>query len=294
VIRPSAQAKRIKLHSVIEGHPAIVFGDANRLQQIIWNLLSNAVKFTNEGGSVEAWLRSFGGQIEISISDTGIGIEPEFQPYIFDRFRQADSTSTRRYGGLGLGLAIVRYLTEMHGGSVSVSSAGVDKGSTFKVRFPAAAPHLQRRPKASQTDLQPERHGASPKPAHHRLDGVRVLIVEDDPDTLDMLKVILDNSGAEAITAASTKEALQVLERTHPDALVSDLAMPDRDGYDLISEVRSRDHQHGGDIPAIALSAYTRAEDRTRAIAAGFQMHIPKPIDPDKLIGVLMTLTGSH
>jgi PAS domain S-box-containing protein len=292
VIRPSAEAKRISLRVVIEHTGALVLGDPNRLQQVIWNLLSNAVKFTNEGGSVEARLTCTEARIEISVSDTGIGIEPHFLPYIFDRFRQADSTSTRRYGGVGLGLAIVRHVVEMHGGSVLASSPGTHQGSTFTVTFPLASAARPPRPESRSAEAEAKQPiEGTDMEKHQRLDGLRVLVVEDDPDTLDMLSFILATRGAEVITASSTAEALKGFERSQPDVLVSDLAMPDQDGYDLIKYVRSRGRERGGNIPAVALSAYTRAEDRTRALAAGFQMHVSKPVDPDKLIAVVASLT---
>jgi CheY-like chemotaxis protein len=212
-------------------------------------------------------------------------------PYVFDRFRQADSTSTRRYGGLGLGLAIVRHVVEMHGGTVAASSPGKDKGSTFTVRFPIASPeilqHYQKRPPT------PEKPTAEPDKLDddQNLDGLRILVVEDDPDTLDMLKVILQRRGAEVTTAESADGALKVIERWRPDVLVSDLAMPDQDGYELIGQLRLRGPEHGGNIPAVALTAYARVEDRVRALSAGYQMHVPKPVDPDELVAVVANLT---
>jgi len=288
IIRPSAEAKRISLETVIEDRSSIVLGDASRLQQVIWNLLSNAVKFTDYGGRINTRLVRIDDRIEISITDTGIGIEPQFLPYIFDRFRQADSTSRRKYGGLGLGLAIVRHLVEAHGGHVSASSPGRGLGSTFKMDLPVAGAvrlrSLESRPPEPETKQLVAGH---PPASGEKLTGVRVLIVEDDPETLDMLKVILDQSQAEVTTAASATEALRALERSPTDVLVSDLAMPDLDGYDLIREVRSRPPERGGNIPAIALSAYARAEDRMRALAAGFQLHLPKPIAEAELIAAL-------
>jgi len=272
----------------------MILGDASRLQQVIWNLLSNALKFTNEGGSVTARLSRSGDQIEISVSDTGIGIDPEFLPYIFDRFRQADSTSTRRYGGLGLGLAIVRHVVEMHGGSVSGSSPGKGRGSTFTIIFPAASPEALPQVETEKPESELE------EPAEHRhraecqkLDGVHVLVVDDDRDTLELLKFILNKCGATVITAASTAEALGAFERWQPDVLVSDLAMPDQDGYELIGRVRARGPDRGGCIPAVALSAYTRAEDRKRALSAGFRSHVSKPVDPEELVAIVASLAGS-
>ncbi|HYR41668.1 MAG TPA: ATP-binding protein, partial [Terriglobia bacterium] len=291
VIRPSAEAKRIALDVVIDERGGIVFGDANRLQQVIWNLLWNAIKFTNEGGRVEARLSRTDGQIEISDTDTGMGIDPQFLPYVFDRFRQADSTSTRKYGGLGLGLAIVRYVVEMHGGTVEASSPGKGQGATFKVRFPVASPEvlLQAAKRPGAELKQPT--GPSHVAENQNLGGVRVLVVEDDPYTLEMLKVILQNRGAEVITALSAADAFKALERSRPDALISDIAMPEQDGYELIEKIRQRGPERGGDIPAAALTAYARVEDRIHALTAGFHMYVQKPVDPDELVAVVANLT---
>jgi CheY-like chemotaxis protein len=230
------------------------------------------------------------GHIEIAVTDTGMGIEPRFLPYVFDRFRQADSTSTRKYSGLGLGLAIVRHVVEMHGGTVAASSPGKGQGATFKVRFP----------KASDILLQPENRPPRPEGKQpmqpnqmddkETLGGLRVLVVDDDLDTLEMLKVILHNRGAEVQTASSAREALEALERSLPDALVSDLAMPEQDGYELIELIRQRDPGRGGNIPAAALTAYARVEDRVRALTAGFQMYVPKPVDANELVAVVANL----
>jgi CheY-like chemotaxis protein len=295
VIRPSAEAKRIALQAGIDDRSSIVFGDANRVQQVIWNLLSNAVKFTSEGGRVEAGLSRSGGHVEITVTDTGMGIEPEFMPYVFDRFRQADSTSTRKYSGLGLGLAIVRHVVEMHGGTVAASSPGKGQGATFKVRFPIASPDIL---------LQPVKRAPGPEvkqptqPNHvdgkHNLAGIRVLVVDDDLDTLEVLKVILQNRGAEVITASSAGDALQALEQSLPDALVSDLAMPEHDGYELIAEIRQRGPERGGNIPAVALTAYARVEDRMRALTAGFHMYLPKPVDSNELVAVVANLAHPY
>jgi len=291
VIRPSAEAKRIAVHVAIDDRDGVVFGDANRVQQVIWNLLSNAVKFTSEGGRVEARLSRTEGHVEITVTDTGMGIEPQFLPYVFDRFRQADSTSTRKYSGLGLGLAIVRHVVEMHGGTVAASSPGKGQGATFTVRFPRASDTLVR------PDTQPP--GPEEKPAtppnqlddKHNLSGVRVLVVDDDLDTLEMVKVILQNRGAEVGTASSAREALEAFEDPLPDVLVSDLAMPEQDGYELIEVIRQRGQDRGGNIPAVALTAYARPEDRVRALTAGFQMYVPKPVDADEVVAVVANLS---
>jgi PAS domain S-box-containing protein len=299
VIRPSAELKGVALDAVIESTGDVVFGDASRLQQAIWNLLSNAVKFTNEGGRIEARLARVGHHIEIAVSDTGIGIERRFLPYLFQRFRQADSANTRKYGGLGLGLAITRHIVELHGGGVSASSPGAGRGATFRIKIPLAS---SSRPSASAESAQlesrqarteaPQTKAREAAGARQRLDGVRVLLVEDDPDTLEVLKYIFDDSGAEVITATSASEGLEALERLRPDTLISDIAMPDQDGYELIRRVRSREAERGGKIPAVAVTAYAATEDRIRALNAGFHMYVAKPIDPDELIAMVASLTG--
>jgi PAS domain S-box-containing protein len=294
VIRPSADAKRIALRVVIDDRSSLVFGDANRLQQAIWNLLSNAVKFTSEGGSVEARLSRTGDHIDITVTDTGMGIDPQFMPYIFDRFRQADSTSTRKYSGLGLGLAIVRHVVEMHGGTVDASSPGQGQGATFKIRFPAASAHLAppetRSPAPGLKQLTP----ANQIDDSQDLGGIRVLVVEDDVDTLEMLRAIFQNHGAEVVTASSADAALSAIERSVPDALVSDLAMPEQDGYELIERIRRRGAEWGGTIPAVALTAYARVEDRARALTSGFQVYLPKPVDPHELVAVVAHLAHPY
>jgi PAS domain S-box-containing protein len=291
VIRPSAEAKRLALEVVIDERGGIVFGDANRLQQVIWNLLSNAVKFTNEGGRIEARLTRTDGQVEISVSDNGMGIEAQFLPYVFDRFRQADSTSTRKYGGLGLGLAIVRHVVEMHGGTVEASSPGKGGGATMKVRFPIASPdillHAQKSPGVAMKRPPEPTRGDD----NQSLGGIHILVVDDDPDTLEILKVVLQNRGADVITAPSASDALKILDQVRPDALISDIAMPDQDGYELIEQVRGRGVERGGEIPAVALTAYARVEDRIHVLKAGFQMHLSKPVDPNELVAVVANLT---
>jgi PAS domain S-box-containing protein len=290
VIRPTAEAKGITLRVVVDDHNGLIRGDADRLQQVIWNLLSNAVKFTYQGGRVEARLSRSGNQIEISVTDSGIGIEPKFMPYLFNRFRQADSTSTRKYGGLGLGLAIVRHVVEMHGGTVSASSAGKGHGSTFTIRFPDASAARPPRP-----EVRPEPRTRQPVERtedRQKLRGLRLLVVEDDRDTLDMLSFVFQENGAEVITAASASEALTAMDRLRPHVVVSDLAMPGQDGYELITKIRSRTAERGGNVPAVALSSYTRPEDRSRALAAGFQVHVSKPVDPNRLVAVVASLTG--
>jgi len=293
VVQSSAEAKRIALQVAVDGRHRMVLGDASRLQQAIWNLFSNAVKFTSEGGKIEAQLTVASGQAEISVADSGIGIDPQFLPHLFEQFRQADSSSTRRYGGLGLGLAIVRHVVEMHGGTVSASSPGKGQGSTFRITLPLMAivevPGLE----VAATESKPEAAATgTPAQKGRMLDHVRVLVVEDDPDTLDLLKQVLDDSGADVVASPSAREAVSVFDQWRPDVLVSDLAMPEQDGYQLIRQVRSRGSEQGGSIPAVALTAYARDEDRTRALAAGFQIHLTKPIAPKDLIAALATLSG--
>ncbi len=292
VIRPGVEAKGIVLSEVVEAPDGVVLGDDNRLRQAVWNLLSNAVKFTSKGGRIEARLGRAEGQIEITVKDTGIGIDPKFLPHVFERFRQADASSTREYGGLGIGLSIVRHIVEMHGGGVSASSPGKGQGATFKIRLPLISAPRMERPEGPRVEAPTTTKERKILEISGRLDGLRVLLVEDNEDTLDMLKFIFEESGAEVITATSVDDALEALERFSPGALVSDIAMPDRDGYDLIREVRSREPERGGKIPAVAVTAYTRAEDRVRVLAAGFQMHIAKPIAPGELIAVVASLTG--
>jgi PAS domain S-box-containing protein len=292
IIRPSAAAKRIELESVAPGATCKVWGDASRLQQAIWNLLSNAVKFTGEGGHIKAQLDFSPSQVEISITDNGTGIDPDFLPYVFERFRQADSSSTRRYGGLGLGLTIVHHVVEMHGGVVSAFSAGKGHGSTFRIILPLmerlnepeSAVVLESKPESALTTAS--------KQKNHLLDHVRILVVEDDQDTLDLLKLVLRDSGADVATAPSVKEAIGIFENWHPDLLVSDIAMPEEDGYQLIGQVRAHDSEHGGNIPAVALTAYVTNDDKKRSLSAGFQVHLTKPIRPEELINTLARLSG--
>ena len=286
-VRPGADAKGIHLDVRLDPLSSPVMGDADRLQQVVWNLLSNAIKFTPQSGLVEVRLRLDGGSAEIRVRDTGAGIRPDFLPYVFDRFRQAESTITRSHGGLGLGLSIVRHLVELHGGSVAVLSEGEGTGAEFTVRLPV---RLSVPEGAVLTQSVDTKAGVWDNPS--LLDGVRVLVVEDEEDTRELLLASLRQCGAEVTAASSVAEALASLDRTLPDVLVSDLAMPDEDGYSLIRKVRSRDPEAGGKIPAAALTAYARAEDRVRALASGFQRHLPKPVEPADLITLVASLAG--
>ncbi len=280
----------------------LVNGDPERLQQIVWNLLTNAIKFTPEGGKIEVRLLRVGSQAEIQVKDTGIGISPNFLPHVFDRFRQADSTTTRAHGGLGLGLAIVRHLVHLHGGTIQAQSEGEGRGATFTVSLQllSSAEELgkimelqQRLP--GQLELDRERDtsllGASTETSK-TLVGLQVLIVDDEPDVRELLATALEESGANAIAAESVVEALKLLEQSHPDVLIGDIGMPVEDGYTLIRKIREREAERGGQLPAVALTAYVREEDCQQAIASGFQMHMSKPVDTTQLVMAVAKLAG--
>ncbi|HEX7686262.1 MAG TPA: ATP-binding protein, partial [Burkholderiaceae bacterium] len=274
-VRGSAQARRIVLEHRVEPAARHVHGDPARLQQVIANLLSNALKFTPEGGRVELAVGRVDEQVEIAVTDTGIGIEPEFVDHVFDQFRQADSSIRRRHGGLGLGLAIVRQLVALHGGAVGASSPGLGQGARFVVRLPAGDAPVE----AARGDRA---EAASPSGHFADVDlrGVRALVVDDDRDARELIAQLLLECGAEVVQAAGADEALAEFDRSPPDVLLSDIGMPGRDGYELIRAVRARGEARGGQIAAVALTAFARPEDRTRALLAGFQSHVAKPVDP--------------
>jgi signal transduction histidine kinase/ActR/RegA family two-component response regulator len=276
-VRPAADAKGVTLSKRIELPDLTIQADARRLQQVAWNLLSNAVRFTPAGGRVEIALTRDGGEVEIRVSDTGSGIAAEFLPHVFERFRQADSSTTRAHGGLGLGLAIVRDLVELHGGTVHAESAGAGHGATFIVRLPAIP---------AQGPVP-----APPAANAERLAGARVLVVDDDEDTIDVLKTVLEAAGAEVMATASAGEMRSAFERIHPDLLIADIGMPEEDGYTLIASIREME-SGTTHVPAIALTARTRPEDVEQALAAGFQMHLAKPIDSRQLVDSIATLVG--
>jgi PAS domain S-box-containing protein len=288
-VRPAAEAKGIKLTAVIDPLVGPVKGDPARLQQVVWNLLSNAIKFTPKQGKVQVALERVNSHVEIVVSDTGEGIKPDFLPYVFDRFRQADATSTRRHGGLGIGLAIVKQLVELHGGTVRAKSPGAGQGSTFFIALPLSVSH------EDSTD-KPRAHPKSATITNDPcndidLTGVKVLIVDDEPDARALISHILRGCGAEVITAAGADEAIEQLQ-SHPSILISDLGMPDHDGFELIRRVRELPPKKGGNIPAAALSAFARSEDRRRAMLSGFQTHVAKPVEPAELIAVVASLAG--
>ena len=281
VVRQTAEAKRIQIDVDFENRPTVISGDANRLQQVIWNLLSNAIKFTPAEGSVRVSLRQVDSHAEVSIVDTGQGINEDFLPFVFDRFRQADSTTTRQHGGLGLGLAIARHLVEIHGGSIHAKSDGKGKGATFSLRLPVL--HTVRKP----TPV----HSVVPSNLHQKLSGVHVLIVDDDKDTLELLTTALTQSDARVTAVGSAGEALEALSAFVPDVLVSDIAMPGADGYDLIRQVRSSTSEICRRVPAVAITAYAKEEDRIRALASGFQHYVTKPVEPHDLISAVAEAT---
>lgn len=289
-IRPSADAKEIRLQTLIDSKAGPVLGDFARLQQVVWNLLSNAVKFTPKGGRVQVSLERVNSHLEINVCDTGEGISPEFLPYVFDRFRQADGTTSRTHGGLGLGLAIVKHLMELHGGNVRVKSAGQGQGSTFTATLPLQIVHPER---SSETRVHPEALSRDRmEPSSFSLEGLRVLVVDDEPDAQELVKRVLQECQANVRTAGSVDEALSLYEEWMPDVVLSDLGMPGKDGYELIKLIRMRPEVKGGKVPAAALTAYARTEDRTRAMLAGYQTHVAKPVDPNELIAVVATLGG--
>ncbi|MGH7314879.1 MAG: hybrid sensor histidine kinase/response regulator, partial [Candidatus Rokuibacteriota bacterium] len=288
-IRPAAEAKSIRLQPVLASPGGPVSGDPDRLQQVVWNLLSNAVKFTPKGGRVQIQLQRVDSHVEILVSDTGDGIAAELLPHIFDRFRQGDSSSARPHGGLGLGLALVRSLVELHGGAVFAESPGEGRGATFVVKLPLMIAQVAE-PRAVGPDGAPPRT-ASPA-SSLSLAGVRVLVVDDDPIAVDLNREILIQAGGEVRACTSVAEALPVLQRWRPDVLVSDIEMPGLDGYALIRTVRALDPDQGSKTPAVALSAYSRPEDRVRSLMAGFNFHVTKPVEPSELVTIVASLAG--
>jgi PAS domain S-box-containing protein len=289
-IRPAADAKSIRLQTMLDPAAGPISGDADRLQQIVWNLLTNAVKFTPKGGRIQVKVQRINSHVEIVVRDSGIGISKEFLPHVFDRFRQADASITRTHGGLGLGLSIVHQLVDLHGGTVRVHSEGEGQGATFSITLPLVgvvtgpqeleAVHPTHSDEVISFDGLPS------------LQGLKILVVDDEQDTRELIEEVLKECGSEVITSPSAAEALAAIEKHKPDILISDLGMPDEDGYSLISKIRALPAEQGGQIPAAALTAYARAEDRMRVLRSGFQFHLPKPVDSAELVTVVASLAG--
>jgi PAS domain S-box-containing protein len=287
-VRPAIDARNIRLQLALDPDAATVIGDPNRLQQIVWNLLTNAVKFTPRGGKIQVWLRREASHVEITVADDGQGIDPALLPFVFDRFRQSDASTTRSLGGLGLGLAIVKHLLELHGGTIHAVSEGQGQGATFIVRIPVAPLRSSTLP-AVEHRLSPDARDLECPPG---VAGLTVLVVDDEPDVREWVSALLEHCKAVVFTAGSATEALAALHVHHPDVIVSDIGMPGEDGYTLIKKIRALGPQDGGGTPAIALTAYARMEDRTRAMVAGFNMHVAKPIEPTELLITIANLTG--
>lgn len=276
----AAQAKEIQIQTILDANVGKVAGDSNRLQQVVWNLLSNAVKFTPSRGWIEVRLEQVGSDAQIQVKDNGKGISPEFLPHVFEYFRQADGTTTRKFGGLGLGLAIVRHLVELHGGSVLAASPGEGLGATFTVRLPLLG-----------TSPEVDREVRSDNLAD--LSGLRVLVVDDEADIRDLVACILERSGAEVTIAKSAAEALAALNQSVPNILLSDIGMPEVDGYMLMRQVRALPPERGGQLKAIALTAYAGESNQQQALAAGFQLHLAKPVEPEELVRAIARLMAT-
>ena len=296
-VRHAAEGKNIRLQVVIDPLAGPVRGDPGRLQQCVWNLLTNAVKFTPKGGRVQVSLERVNSHLEVCVADDGEGIKPELLPHLFERFRQGDASTTRRHGGLGLGLSIVRHLIELHGGKVRAKSPGAGQGATFYIELPMMPIHppqediARTHPRAQQPPPSPGSAQWTDLPS---LEGVTVLAVDDEPDALTLIKRVLEGCGARVLTASSARAALELVVAERPHMIVSDIGMPEEDGYDLIRKVRALPAAEGGRTPAAALTAFARAEDRTRALRAGYQTHVAKPVEPTELTAVVASLAATR
>ena len=289
-VRTAADAKGIRLEQFIDPAAGPISGDPGRLQQVMWNLLSNAIKFTPRGGKVQILLQRVNSHVELSVADTGCGVKAEFMPHLFERFRQGDNPTTRHHGGLGLGLSIVKSLVELHGGSVTATSAGENQGTTVTVVLPLTVVY--------QPDDDERAHPTSslpPEPTDFvsmELNDLTVLVVDDQPDARELILRVLEDCSARVITAASAEEAVPLVESRRPDVLITDIGMPGADGYELLRRVRDLGASRGGRVPAIALTAFARSEDRTRALRAGFMVHVSKPVDPSELVATVAAVAG--
>ena len=288
-IRAAAGAKGIHLQAVLDPSAGPISGDGDRLRQVFWNLLNNAIKFTPRGGQARVLLERVNSHIEVSVIDTGEGIDPEFLPYVFDRFQQGDASTTRRHGGLGLGLAIVKQLVELHGGTVRVRSSGINKGTTVTVGLPLLAVYVEpdKESRLSRTVMREN----DPLPDVSLAD-VHVMVVDDEVDARELVKRLLELAGATVSLAGSASEAIERILAAPPDVLVCDIGMPAEDGYSLIRQLRLLEESQASDLPAVALTAYARSEDRTKAIRAGFQNHLSKPVEPAELLAIVSSLAG--
>jgi len=290
-VRPAADAKGVVVRMALDPQAGLASADGNRLQQVFWNLLSNAIKFTPRDGGVLVRLERVNSHLRVSVTDTGEGISTEFLAHVFDRFRQADPSTTRRHGGLGLGLSIVKQLVELHGGTISASSPGPGQGSTFTVALPRAGvrpeegPEPQRRHATTGRAKADDCNGVT-------LEGVTVMVVDDEPDARALVKRLLEDRRATVVVAASAADALAMLRSEPPAVLVTDIGMPGKDGYALIRDVRALGPDRGGDTPAVALTAYARSEDRAKAMQHGFQAHVAKPVEPAELLAAVAVLAG--
>jgi signal transduction histidine kinase/ActR/RegA family two-component response regulator len=290
VVSPAADAKGVRIETVLDPHATPVSGDPERLQQVLWNLLSNAVKFTRRGGKVQVRLARVNSHVEVSVADTGIGIAPEFLPHVFERFRQADASIARERGGLGLGLSIARQLAEMHGGTIEAASGGLGQGSTFTLKVPLMIVHPAVVDEAER--VHPRGAGGAPPIPFGDLRGVHVMAVDDDPDAVTLVAELLEAAGARVSTAASAEEALGMMDDEPPQVLVTDLGMPRVDGFQLIERVRKHHNPLVRRVPAAALTAYARSEDRVKALRSGFQIHLAKPIDPSELVTAVAAIAN--
>ena len=286
-VQPAADAKGVRLQTIIDRRVGPVSGDPDRLQQVVWNLLSNAVKFTPRGGAVQIRLERVDSHIDVVVSDTGIGIRPEFLPHVFERFHQAEGGTTRKTGGLGLGLAIVRHMVELHGGTVDASSLGEGQGATFRVRLPVMAVHAEELAPRGQ---HPQTDRLEPLTGLENLHGVRVVAIDDEADALMLLRVVLEAAGADVVTVSSPADAVERIREARPHAVVIDIGMPEMDGFELIARIRASSDEQVRDVPAAALTAFARSEDRTKALRSGFELHLSKPVDPAELVASISTL----
>jgi CheY-like chemotaxis protein/anti-sigma regulatory factor (Ser/Thr protein kinase) len=287
-IRPAAAAKEIRLQTIVDPSAGPVSGDAARLQQVVWNLVTNAVKFTPKHGRVQVRVERVNSHVEIVVSDTGAGISAEFLPHVFERFRQEDAGTTRSHGGLGLGLAIVRHLIELHGGTVAAESGGAGMGATFRVLLPLTIG------RKTAERVSPVLAAAEPRSGLARLNEVRILVVDDEPQASEVFAAILERAGAAVVTAKSAREAMVLLEAHPHDVLLSDIEMPSEDGYSLVQKARALDRSGNRRLLTVAVTAYARPEDRRRSLEAGFDWHVTKPVDPFELVSAIAALVSNH